>query len=56
MPPIPPSKESMGQAITRLNAMAGKLDFNDAVFLRYVARDLLPLVPVREDDKEDDTP
>jgi hypothetical protein len=36
----------------RLHDIAGKIELQDAIYIRYVANKLLPLVPVEEEKND----
>ena len=47
--PMPPTARDIFRARVRLHDLAGKLELQDAIFVRHIANRLLPLVPVVED-------
>jgi hypothetical protein len=46
----PPTSRDIFRARVRLHDIAGKLELQDAIFVRHVANKMLPLVPVVEDE------
>jgi hypothetical protein len=48
-PAAPPTARDIFRARVRLHDIAGKLDLQDAIFVRHVANKILPLVPVVEE-------
>jgi hypothetical protein len=45
-----PTSRDIFRARVRLHDIAGKLELQDAMFIRYVSNKILPLVPVVEED------
>jgi hypothetical protein len=48
-----PTSRNVFRARIKLQSIAGKLELQDAIYIRYVANKLLPLVPVEEEDDHD---
>jgi hypothetical protein len=48
-PCSPPTSRDIFRARVRLHDLAGKMELQDAMFLRYVSNKILPLVPVVEE-------
>jgi hypothetical protein len=49
-PCSPPTSRDVFRARVKLHDIAGKLELQDAIFVRHVANKMLPLVPVVEDE------
>lgn len=45
----PPTARDIFRARVKLHEIAGRLELQDAIFVRHVANRILPLVPVVED-------
>lgn len=48
----PPTARDVFRARVRLHDIAGKIELQDAIYIRYVANKLLPLVPVEEEKND----
>jgi len=49
-PTAPPTARDIFRARVKLHEIAGRLELQDAIFVRHVANKMLPLVPVVEDE------
>lgn len=48
----PPTARDVFRARVKLHDIAGKIELQDAIYIRYVANKLLPLVPVEEEKND----
>jgi hypothetical protein len=50
-PAVPPTARDVFRARVKLHEIAGRLELQDAIFVRHIANKILPLVPVVEEPK-----
>ena len=48
-PTAPPTARDIFRARVKLHEIAGRLELQDAIFVRHIANKMLPLVPVVEE-------
>jgi hypothetical protein len=48
-----PTSRNVFRARIKLQSIAGKLELQDAIFVRYVSNKMLPLIPVTEENDHD---